>query len=156
MCERVSKLAAGTAEAYECSCDTEITHMVPAVVNGAEMYEVALNAAELCASDFGEAAETEAEREAETAEAPGSGARAADAGSKMNKDECGRIRIRDSAPSLASEDFAVFGEVIPSFFYWVGSGTPGKENAPWHDPAFRADDDYTKIAVPLLCAAAMA
>jgi len=65
----------------------------------------------------------------------------------------GKDRITDSAPSLASEDFAVYGKEIPAFFYWAGSGTPGKENAPWHDPAFRVDDDYLKTAVPLICAA---
>lgn len=63
--------------------------------------------------------------------------------------------VTDSAPSLASEDFAVYGTEIPAFFYWVGSGTPGKENAPWHDPAFCIDTHYLETAVPLLCAAAM-
>ena len=65
----------------------------------------------------------------------------------------GKAHITDSAPSLASEDFAVYGKEIPAFFYWAGSGTPGRENAPWHDPAFRVDDDYLKSAVPLICAA---
>lgn len=65
----------------------------------------------------------------------------------------GKEHVTDSAPSLASEDFAVYGKEIPAFFYWAGSGTPGKDNAPWHDPAFRVDDDYLKAAVPLVCAA---
>ena len=67
----------------------------------------------------------------------------------------GREHIKDSAPSLASEDFAVWGTEIPSFLYWVGSGNPGKENAPWHDPAFCMDPGYQETAVPVLCASAL-
>ena len=65
----------------------------------------------------------------------------------------GEDHVKDSPPSLASEDFAVWGTKIPSFFYWVGSGTPGKDSAPWHDPAFCVDPHYTEVSVPLLCAA---
>ena len=67
----------------------------------------------------------------------------------------GKEHIVDSRACLASEDFAVFGEKIPSFFYWVGSGTPGKTCASWHDPAFCVDPHYTETAVPVLCASAL-
>ena len=67
----------------------------------------------------------------------------------------GREHIVDSRACLASEDFAVFGEKIPSFFYWVGSGTPGKECASWHDPAFCVDPHYLETAVPVLCSSAL-
>ena len=67
----------------------------------------------------------------------------------------GKEHIVDSRACLASEDFAVFGEEIPSFFYWVGSGTPGKKCASWHDPAFCVDPHYTETAVPVLCASAL-
>lgn len=63
--------------------------------------------------------------------------------------------IVESRACMASEDFAVFGEEIPSFFYWVGSGTPGKECASWHDPAFSVDPHYMETAIPVLCASAM-
>jgi len=76
-----------------------------------------------------------------------------DIAAKAAEAAAGKDHITDSEPSLASEDFAVYGKELPTFFYWVGSGTPGKENAPWHDPAFRVDDDYLKTAVPLICAA---
>lgn len=68
----------------------------------------------------------------------------------------GREHIKDSAPCLASEDFAVYGKEIPEFFYWVGSGKPGEYNPPWHDPGFRMDPAYMKTAVPVLCASVMA
>ena len=114
--KRLRRLAESIAEAYECSCDINIVHAVPAVDNSEEMYRVALRAAEQAV---------------------------------------GKEHIVDSRACLASEDFAVFGEEIPSFFYWVGSGTPGKKCASWHDPAFCVDPHYTETAVPVLCASAL-
>jgi amidohydrolase len=72
--------------------------------------------------------------------------------------ECalGPEHVTDSEPCLASEDFAVYGTEIPSFLYWVGSGTRGRENAPWHDPAFCVDAHYTEYAIPVLCASVIA
>lgn len=67
----------------------------------------------------------------------------------------GADHIVDSAPALASEDFALYGEEIPSFLYWAGSGIPGGENAPWHDPSFRMDPRYMESAVPLLCSSVL-
>ena len=114
--ERVRRLAESTAEAYECGCDIDIVHAVPAVDNREDMYCMALAAAEAAV---------------------------------------GREHVVDSKACMASEDFAIFGEVIPSFFYWVGSGTPGKTCAPWHDPEFSVDPHYTETAVPLFCESAM-
>ena len=71
------------------------------------------------------------------------------------KSALGAEHAVDCRPCLASEDFAVYGEYIPSFFYWVGSGTPGKKCAPWHDPAFCADPHYPETAVPVMCASAL-
>ena len=122
--ERLERITRSTAEAYECGCDIEIERIVPAVDNSADMYGIALKAAEK-ALEMSERA----------------------FGKKGN--------IVDSDPCLASEDFAVYGMEIPSFLYWVGSGTPGKENAMWHDPAFRVDPHYTETSVPLLAACAL-
>ena len=63
--------------------------------------------------------------------------------------------IIDSEPCLASEDFAFYTEYIPTFFYWVGSGEPGCDNAPWHNPNFRVGEGYFKTAVPVLTASAL-
>lgn len=59
-------------------------------------------------------------------------------------------------PCLASEDFAVFGEHVPSFFYWLGSGVPGKENAPWHREDFATDDRALSLGAALLSQSALA
>ena len=113
MSERLRTLSSETAAAYECKCITEITHMVPAVINSGDMYDAAIRAASAAA---------------------------------------GADHVIDSPPCLASEDFAVWGTLMPSFFYWAGSGTQGEENAPWHDPSFRIGSGYMHTAVPLLCA----
>lgn len=61
----------------------------------------------------------------------------------------------DTAPVLGSEDFAVFGEHIPSFFYWVGSGSKDKPYTPWHSSSFCVDDNYlfyaAKLYITLCC-----
>ena len=113
MQDRLVRLAESTAEAYECGCDINIIHAVPAVDNSEEMYGIAMRAAEAAV---------------------------------------GKEHVVDSRACLASEDFALYGEVIPAFFYWVGSGTPGKQCGAWHDPDFCIDPDYMKTSVPVLCA----
>ena len=71
---------------------------------------------------------------------------------KAAEQAVGAEHIIDSEPDLASEDFAIYGEVIPSFLYWVGSGEPGVECPSWHDEDFRISDDYFKTAVALIVA----
>lgn len=58
--------------------------------------------------------------------------------------------VTDTSPCLGSEDFAVFGEHISSFFYWVGSGKQDGTSAGWHNPRFKVEPGYLNAAVPLL------
>ena len=67
----------------------------------------------------------------------------------------GAEHIVDSEATLASEDFSVLGEYIPSFFYWVGSGEIGEHNASWHEMDFRIGRDYFEAAVPVLVASVL-
>lgn len=53
-------------------------------------------------------------------------------------------------PDMGSEDFAVYGAEIPAFFYWLGSGFPGRENAPWHNPEFCTNDAALPLGAALL------
>lgn len=62
----------------------------------------------------------------------------------------GAENVTDTLPCLGSEDFAVFGEHMPSFFYWVGSGRPDGSSAGWHNPCFQVEPGYLDAAVPLL------
>lgn len=58
-------------------------------------------------------------------------------------------------PDMGSEDFSVFGERVPAFFYWLGSGSPGVDNAGWHSERFRTDDDALPIGAALLAQSAL-
>ncbi len=51
----------------------------------------------------------------------------------------GTDNIKTPSVCLASEDFALYGQYVPTFFYFLGSGTPGREIYPWHDARFYAN-----------------
>ena len=63
--------------------------------------------------------------------------------------------IVGTAPEMSSEDFPEFGREVPYFFYWLGSGFPGRENAGWHSPKFRTDDDALALDAALLARSAL-
>lgn len=58
-------------------------------------------------------------------------------------------------PTMASEDFALIMEKVPSFMYWFGSGTPGEKNEALHNAKFNADNSALKIASEVLASAAI-
>ena len=58
-------------------------------------------------------------------------------------------------PDMGSEDFAVFGQHIPAFFYWLGSGFPGRDNPCWHNEHFRTNDSALPLAAALLAQSAL-
>lgn len=63
----------------------------------------------------------------------------------------GQDKILTGSPAfLGSEDFAVFGRVIPSHFYWMGTGFEGQDNPFHHEPAFRVNPDAIPYGVALL------
>ena len=62
--------------------------------------------------------------------------------------------LTDAPPSLASEDFALYREFAPSFFYWVGSRAAGAPVEELHTPKFHADDRAIRHASELYAACA--
>ena len=52
-------------------------------------------------------------------------------------------------PCLGSEDFAVYSEYVPTFFYWLGTGKD-EGSAPWHNSRFTTDDDALVFGAKLL------
>ncbi len=64
-------------------------------------------------------------------------------------------QVVSPAPDMGSEDFAVFGQEVPAFFYWVGSGFPGMHNPCWHNEHFRTDDSALPLAAALLAQSAL-
>lgn len=67
----------------------------------------------------------------------------------------GQDKVVFPRPDMGSEDFAVFGQQIPSFFYWLGSGVPGAKNPCWHNEHFRTDDSALPLAAALLARSAL-
>ena len=64
-------------------------------------------------------------------------------------------QVVSPAPDMGSEDFAVFGQDVPAFFYWLGSGFPGRHNPCWHNECFRTDDSALPLAAALLAQSAL-
>ena len=62
--------------------------------------------------------------------------------------------VIDAVPSLASEDFALYGAHVPSFYYWIGSTPEGEEPEDLHRPLFHTDDSIMYIASELFARAA--
>lgn len=52
--------------------------------------------------------------------------------------------------NMASEDFALYGECVPAFFYFLGSGTPDARNYSWHSPCFCAHEKTPLYGAALL------
>lgn len=63
--------------------------------------------------------------------------------------------LADAAPSLASEDFALYRAHAPAFFYWVGSTAKGAPVEELHRPRFHTDDAALAGAAALLASSAM-
>ena len=62
--------------------------------------------------------------------------------------------IVDAVPSLASEDFALYREYVPSFYYWIGSTPEGETPEDLHRPCFHTEDKIMYTAAELFAAAA--
>lgn len=59
--------------------------------------------------------------------------------------------VRIPSINMASEDFSVLSEGIPSFFYFLGSGVQGEKPYLWHNPMF-----HTALDTPVYGAALLA
>ena len=63
----------------------------------------------------------------------------------------GPDRVLTAYPAfLGAEDFAVFGQVIPSHFYWMGTGFLDQANPLHHQPGFQVNPDAIPYGVALL------
>lgn len=62
----------------------------------------------------------------------------------------GEENIVQPRGDMGSEDFAVFGQDVPAFFYWLGTGFPGQNNPCWHNEHFKTDDEALPLGAALL------
>ena len=67
----------------------------------------------------------------------------------------GKEHVVVPSVNLASEDFAILSRDIPSFFFFLGSGTPGEEPILWHNPNFHAALDTPVYGAALLAQATL-
>ena len=63
--------------------------------------------------------------------------------------------LSDAPPSLASEDFALYRQFAPSFFYWTGSTAEGDPVEDLHRPQFHTDDSALYHAAALYAASVL-
>ena len=64
-------------------------------------------------------------------------------------------RTIDAPPSLASEDFSLYRNYVPSFYYWVGSCREGDRVEELHRPYFHTDDEALRVAASLYASSAL-
>ena len=58
--------------------------------------------------------------------------------------------VKVPSVNMASEDFSLLSEGVPSFFYFLGSGVPGEKPYLWHNPMFHAAHDTPACGAALL------
>lgn len=57
------------------------------------------------------------------------------------REVAGEENIVVPTPSMGGEDFSIFMEKIPGFFFWLGVGNKERDmNYVWHNPRFDGDD----------------
>lgn len=57
---------------------------------------------------------------------------------------------------MGAEDFSEFSQHMPSHFYWIGTGFPGRRNAAQHEPDFQIDKKAIPYGVSLLAESVLA
>lgn len=57
----------------------------------------------------------------------------------------------DYPPSLGAEDFALYLELLPGAFWWLGLGNNECSGAPLHNPCFDFNDEAIALAIELHC-----
>ncbi len=57
----------------------------------------------------------------------------------------------ESQPIMVSEDFSYYADLVPSAFFFLGCGNPGKNTAhPHHSPYFDVDEEVLPIGAALM------
>jgi amidohydrolase len=59
----------------------------------------------------------------------------------------GKARVTKIPPAMVAEDFSFFSNVVPGFYYRLGTVKPGTTSGDHHTPTFRADDSAVPIGI---------
>jgi amidohydrolase len=76
----------------------------------------------------------------------------------LRRPEVGAIAVKEAVPGLVAEDFAVYQEKVPGFFFFLGVNPPGLSEADAaanHSPLFKVDDAALKVGVAALATVAV-
>jgi len=69
---------------------------------------------------------------------------------------CGESGVVDPQPSMGGEDFALYMQHAPGFFYWLGTGNKEKGFVhQWHNPRYDTDEDALPIGAGVLATSAL-
>lgn len=69
---------------------------------------------------------------------------------------CGAEGPSEPRPSMGGEDFALYMENIPGFFYWLGTGNVEKGFVhKWHNPRYNTDEDALAVGSGVLALSAI-
>jgi len=58
-------------------------------------------------------------------------------------------------PAMGADDFALYSELAPTYYFWVGSGKADGSSLPWHDRMFEADPAFLPSAALLYAYSAL-
>ncbi|MFQ5745068.1 MAG: M20 family metallopeptidase [Acidobacteriota bacterium] len=64
----------------------------------------------------------------------------------------GKENVVDLEPTMGGEDFAIFANQVPGFFYRLGQVLPGTTSGGHHTPTFQADDSAVPIGMRVMSA----
>src|SRR5687767_1017065 len=62
----------------------------------------------------------------------------------------GATNVVRTQPTTGAEDFAYFANVVPGFYYWLGTTRPGTTSTGWHTPTFTADDGAIPVGIRVM------
>lgn len=70
---------------------------------------------------------------------------------KAAEEIVGKEGIVEPVPTMGGEDFSIYTEKIPGFFFWLGVGNKEKGmNYVWHNPRFNGDERAIIIAATVM------
>jgi metal-dependent amidase/aminoacylase/carboxypeptidase family protein len=55
-------------------------------------------------------------------------------------------------PAMVGEDFSLFANAVPGFFYRLGVQKPGTTSGDHHSPTFQADDSAIPVGIRVMTA----
>ncbi|MCP4727662.1 MAG: amidohydrolase, partial [bacterium] len=62
----------------------------------------------------------------------------------------GNENVIETPPQMTGEDFSVYANIIPGFFYWLGVNNPEYPSGALHNPTYRADDSSIEVGMRLM------